>query len=130
MRIARIMSSALDSAFGITMSVALLFEEKPEMTAFGLCPRARARDSRSRIMMPAPSPRTNPSRFLSKGRLAWAASSLKLCESARMLLNPSACGQLVSSDPPTMTMSYSPEAISRAPAMMASALLVHAELMS
>ena len=44
--------------------------------------------------MPAPSPRTNPSRFLSNGRLACAASSLKLWERARMLLNPSAWGQL------------------------------------
>src|SRR6266851_396878 len=70
--------------------------------------RRRARSSSSRMSTPAPSPTTNPSRSLSKGRLARSGSSLRV-ESARNAPKPPIpIGVIAASDPPAIMMSASP----------------------
>src|SRR3990170_2223503 len=63
-------------------------------------PRRRAHSSSSSTITPDPSPMMNPSRFLSKGRLARAGSSLRV-ESARIAANPPPpMGVMAASRPP------------------------------
>src|SRR6185503_13638413 len=71
-------------------------------------PRAVANSSSSRISTPAPSPTMNPSRSVSKGRLARSGSSLRV-ESARSAPNPPIpIGVMAASDPPAIITSAAP----------------------
>ena len=72
-------------------------------------PRFLACSRLSTTRIPAPSPITNPSRPLSKGRLARVGSSLRAVDSACAELNPAmATGVTLASVPPQIIASTLP----------------------
>ena len=76
-------------------------------------PRRSACSADSMTRMPAPSPKTNPSRVRSNGRDAPCGSSFRF-ESAPMFASAAkAIGRSGASEPPATTTSHSPVAISR-----------------
>src|SRR5215470_1909580 len=80
----------------------------------------------SRIRMPAPSPTTKPSRSASKGRLAVAASSLRV-ERAFIDANPpTPIGVMVASVPPQIIISAAPRSMILKESPMACAEAEHA----
>src|SRR5579862_650628 len=90
-------------------------------------PRFFANSYSSRIRMPEPSPRTNPSRSLSKGRDAVAGSSLR-SESALQAQKPPTPDMLMhASAPPAIITSASPYSIMRPASPTQCALVVQAE---
>ena len=92
-----------------------------------VAPRAAANSARSRIMMPAPSPSTNPSRSASNGRDARSGSSLR-CDSVRACTNPATVMPVMqASAPPAITTSASPARSSRTAQASASAPDAHAD---
>src|SRR5829696_5739895 len=98
----------------------------PAISAWTLAPRAAACSAVSSTMMPAPSPRTNPSRPLSNGRDARSGPSLRV-DSARICAKP-AIGSwcTTASVPPATTTSARPSRIRSAASASASAPLAQA----
>src|SRR5699024_6759808 len=93
-------------------------------------PRARACAKRSITITTAPSPKTNPSRSASKGRLACSGASLWV-DSARMALSPlNIAGVIEASVPPTMTTSASSASSSRRASKSAYAPLAQARALA
>uniref|UniRef100_A0A1B0A9R9 Uncharacterized protein n=1 Tax=Glossina pallidipes TaxID=7398 RepID=A0A1B0A9R9_GLOPL len=82
--------------------------------------RCKACSSSSNSNIAAPSPITNPSRFLSKGREAWLGVSLKAVLKARILQNPAIDnGSMHDSPLPANIISASPFRIKRIASPMA-----------
>src|SRR3989339_1250219 len=90
-------------------------------------PRASACSSDSRIMMPAPSPMTKPSRFLSNGHDDLLGGSKRI-DIARAEQNPAMpMSQIVASAPPLIMTSASPYRMSLRDSPRAWALEAQAE---
>jgi hypothetical protein len=100
---------------------------KPASRPRTRAPRPAAKSARSRIMMPAPSPSTKPSRSTSNGREARSGSSFRF-DKVRAWANPAiVSGVIAASAPPASTTSASPDRISRTAIASASAPEAQAE---
>src|SRR3954453_53415 len=114
------------SGSGWTMSYPSEVTPAPAKRAMTRAPRAAAWSARSRMIAPAPSPRTNPSRFLSQGRDARSGSSLRV-DMARIEAKPAiGSGWMTASVPPATTTSARPDRMMSRPSDMASAPVAHA----
>lgn len=88
----------------------------PRTTAWILAFLARAESSLSSTTTPPPAARTNPSRSLSNGRLAFSGSSLRVesgpLMAAKMEIESSGRSVSVSSTPPAKTIEFFPDFMS------------------
>src|SRR3989442_922099 len=89
-------------------------------------PRLRACSRSSSTRIPAPSPRTKPSRSLSKGRLASAGESLRIDRARSALKHATTNGLINASEPPAIMTSASFRAMKRDASPMACAPAAHA----
>ena len=90
-------------------------------------PRAMACSARSRTRIPAPSPRTKPSRSGAKGREAVRGSVLRIDSALMAPKAATVIGWRAASVPPATTTSARPSAMRSAPWAMASAPEAQAE---
>src|SRR4051794_25154170 len=118
------------SGSGWTMSYPSEVTPAPAKRAMTRAPRAAAWSARSRMIAPAPSPRTNPSRFLSQGRDARSGSSLRV-DMARIEAKPAiGSGCTTASVLPAITTSARPRRIRSRPRASASAPVAQALAMA